>query len=337
MKTDTSLPCPACGSTDLRQYKRYLTLHNGYRLLLECNDCHDRFSETTGSPMENIKSPISKVALALKMRSEGLGLRATGRVLGSDKHTITRWEERFADQKSILMLYALCHEFISLTFEGDELYTIVGKRTDPSASKGWTAVNIERGSRFIVEQKCGEKDANLFKTVMETVSTYINNTNDLTFLSDGERRYGNMLFDICSEVLHTGKRGRPPQVLPPGVKVRIKNKGSQEHKRGRKRPKYQAPWREHPDTPDELLDSEINANHLEAQNASTRRRNSAFRRRTNTYAKSRKGLQRTLDVQQIIHNFVRSYWTTGLVPAVALGIISNPLNLIDILTMAKTI
>jgi hypothetical protein len=146
-----------------------------------------------------------------------------------------------------------------------------------------------------------------------------------------------MLFDICSEVLHTGKRGRPPQVLPPGVKVHVKNKGSQEHKRGRKRPKYQAPWREHPDTPDELPDSEIQANHLEAQNASTRRRNSAFRRRTNTYAKSRKGLQRTLDVQQIINTFVRPHWTTGLVPAVALGIISNPLNLIDILNMAKTI
>ena len=337
MNTDTYLPCPTCESADIRQYKRYSTLHNGDRLLFEYNICHNRFSETTGSPMENIKSPISKVALALKMRSEGLGLRATGRVLGSDKHTITRWEERFADQKSTLMLYSLCHDFISLTFEGDELYTIVGKRTDQSASKGWTAVIIERSSRFIVEQKCGEKDANLFKTVMETVSTYVDNTNDLTFLSDGERRYGNTLFDICSEVLQTGKRGRPPQVLPPGVRVRIKNKGSQDHKRGRKRPKYQAPWREHPDTPDNLPDSEINANHLEAQNASTRRRNSAFRRRTNTYAKTKKGLQRTLDVHQIIHNFVRPHWTTGLVPAVALGIISNPLNLIDILTMAKAI
>lgn len=337
MKTDTSLPCPACESVDTKQYKRYSTLHNGYRLLFECNDCNNRFSETTGSPMENIKSPISKIALALKMRGEGLGLRATGRVLGSDKHTITRWENLFADQKSTLMLYALCYNFISLTFEGDELYTIVGKRTEPSSSKGWTAVIMERSSRFIVEQKCGEKDANLFKTVMETVSTYINNTNDLTFLSDGERRYGNMLFDICSEVLRDGQRGRPPQVLPPGVKVRVKNKGSQNHKRGRKRPKYQAPWREHPDTPDNLPDSEINANHLEAQNASTRRRNSTFRRRTNTYAKSKKGLQRTLDVQQIIHNFIRPHWTTGLVPAVALGIMSTPLSFIDILTMAKAI
>lgn len=141
-KYDTYLTCPAYESADIRQCKRYLTLHNGYRLLFECNDCHDRFSETTGSPMENIKSPISKVTLALEMRGEGLGLRATGRVLVSDKHTITRCEERFADQKSTLMLYALCHEFISITFEGDELNTIVGKRTDSSASKGWTGVRI---------------------------------------------------------------------------------------------------------------------------------------------------------------------------------------------------
>ena len=222
MTTDKYLPCPLCKSTDIRLYKRYQTLHNGSRFLFECNDCQNCFSETTGSGMENIKSPISKIALALKMRSEGLGLRATGRVLRSDKHTITRWEESFVSQKITLMLYALCYKLISLTFEGDELYTIVGKRTDPSISKGWTAVIIERGSRFIVEQKCGEKDANLFKSVMETVSNYIANTNDLTFLSDGERRYGNMLFGICSEVLHTGLRGRPPQVLPPGVKVRVK-------------------------------------------------------------------------------------------------------------------
>jgi hypothetical protein len=286
--------------------------------------------------MESLKSPISKVALALKMRSEGLGLRATGRVLGSDKKTISNWESRFAEQKSTLMLYSLCYDFISLTFEGDELYTIVGNRTDPSESKGWTAVIIERSSRFIVDQKCGEKNENLFRAVMENVCAFLDKTGDITFFSDGERRYGNTLFKMCSEVLETGKRGRPPRVLPRGVKARVKNKGSQKNKKGCKRPKYQAPWREHPDTED-CQDSEINANHLEAQNASTRRRNSAFRRRTNTYAKTTGGLQRTLDVHQIIHNFVRPHWTTGVVPAVALGIISNAFTLIDILTMPKAI
>ena len=119
------------------------------------------------------------------------------------------------------------------------------------------------------------------------------------------------------------------------MKIRIKNKGSQHHKRGRKRPKYQAPQREHPDTVQNLPDSEIHANHVEAQNAATRRRNSTFRRKTNTYAKTKEELQRTLDVHQIIHNFVRPHWTTGKVPAVAMGIISKPFTIKTILTMQK--
>jgi len=285
--------------------------------------------------MKNIKTPISRVAAALKIRSEGTSLRGTGRILGSNKRTIADWENRFADQKATLMLYAFCHQFVSLTFEGDELYTIVGKRTDPMESKGWTAVVMDRASRFIVDQRCGKKDAALFKSVMGTVCKYVRQTGDLSFLSDGERRYGNTLFDLCSEALKTGKRGRPAKVLPKGVRVRVKNKGDQKHKKGRKRAKYQAPQREHPDTDQNLPDSEIHANHLEGQNAATRRRNSTFRRRTNTYAKTEKGLQRTLDVQQLIHNFVRPHWTTKEVPAVSLGIVNEPFTLEDILSMQK--
>ncbi|MCK5877209.1 MAG: IS1 family transposase, partial [Candidatus Marithrix sp.] len=95
-----------------------------------------------------------------------------------------------------------------------------------------------------------------------------------------------------------------------------------------KRPKYQAPHREH--TNQTLDEQDIHANHVEAHNATLRRKNSTFRRRTNTYAKSKKGLQRT--VHQIIHNFVRVHWTTCVVPAVALGIIPEALGLEDILT-----
>ena len=274
--------------------------------------------------MENLKTPISKVASALRIRSEGLGLRATGRVLGSHKGTIARWEQLFGDQKATLMLYSFCHEFVSLTFEGDELYTVVGKCTDSSDSKGWTAVIMERASQFIVDQRCGKKNAALFKSVMKTVCKYVDHAKDLTFLSDGERRYGNMLFDLCSEVLKTGRPGRPPKTLPKGVKVRVKNKGDQKRKKGRKRPKYQATQREYPDTDQSL-----------AKNAAIRRRNSPFRRKTNTYAKTEHGLQRTLDVHQIIHNYVRPHWTTGKVPAVALGIMSEALSLESILTMQR--
>jgi transposase-like protein len=291
MKAHDQTICPNCDSSETSIFKRYNTVHNGTRHLYQCRVYNTCFYETS-TPMENLKTPLSKVASALKFRSEGLGLRATTRVLGAHKRTIGQWEKRFSGQKNTLMLYAFCHEVVSLTFEGDELYTIVGERTDPSDSKGLTAVIMERCSRFIVDQKCGKKDAELFKSVMDTVCQYINHTDNLSFFSDGERRYGNMLFALCAEVLRTGKCGCPPKVLPKGVKVRVKNKGEQKHKRGPKRPKYQAPQGEHSDTDQSLPDTEIHANHVKAQNAAMQRRNSAFRRRTNTYAKT----ELTLDV-----------------------------------------
>lgn len=332
MELSQTISCPACESKNLKNHKTYETEHNGPRQLHECLECGKVFSQTYGTPMQDLKSPISKVASVLKVRSEGLGLRATARCFAIHKQTVSDWENKFAAQKAPLMLYALCHEFISLTFEGDELYTVVGERVEPSDSQGWTALIMERTSRFIVDQRCGEKDKELFRAVMSTVAQYVEQSGDVTFLSDGERRYGNFLFELCAEPLRDGRVGRPPKTLPKGVKVRVKNKGSQNSAPENRRPKYEAPWLEHPETEQTLDDADIHANHVEAQNAALRRRNSAFRRRTNTYAKCKEGLQRTLDVHQIIHNFVRPHWTTREVPAVALGILKGALCLEDILT-----
>ena len=91
--------------------------------------------------------------------------------------------------------------------------------------------------------------------------------------------------------------------------------------------------REHPETQHPVADSEIHANHVEAFNASLRRRNAAFRRKTNTYAKSRQDLQRTLDVYWLVHNFVRAHFTTKVVPAVKLGILEVGLSWFQLLTM----
>ncbi len=100
---------------------------------------------------------------------------------------------------------------------------------------------MDRASRFIWELKCGQWERSLFQAAMETLSQVIEQTQELSLVTDGERRYGNILFEICRPVLRTGKVGRPRQTLPKGVKVRVKNKGSQAHKKGPKCPKYQAP------------------------------------------------------------------------------------------------
>jgi hypothetical protein len=45
--------------------------------------------------------------------------------------------------------------------------------------------------------------------------------------------------------------------------------------------------------------------------SSIRRRCSAYRRRTNTYAKNVEGLQRSLDVLRLVHNWVRPHSSLG--------------------------
>ena len=110
------------------------------------------------------------------------------------------------------------------------------------------------------------------------------------------------------------------------MKVRLKNKGAQAHKRGRKRRKYQAPQPEHPDTKQNIDNRDIHANHLEAFNSALRRRMACFRRKTNTYAKEKAALQTRLDAYWVLHNFIRAHFTTKNVPATALGILKHPLS-----------
>lgn len=191
---------------------------------------------------------------------------------------------------------------------------------------------MERGSRFLWELHCGRKDTQLFEKALSCLCEVIERTDSLSLLTDGERRYGNFLFAICHEIIRNGQPGRPQKRLPKGVRVRLKNKGSKKRP-GRPRPKYQAPVPEHPQTDHSIAEEDIHANHVEAFNASLRRRNAAFRRKRNTYAKSRRDLQRTLDVFWLAHNFVRVHFTTQAVPAVALGILEKGLSWLQLLKM----
>jgi hypothetical protein len=55
----------------------------------------------------------------------------------------------------------------------------------------------------------------------------IEQPDSLSLFTDGERRYGNRLFEIYHEVIRHGKPGRLLVGLPKGVRVRLKHKGSQ--------------------------------------------------------------------------------------------------------------
>jgi hypothetical protein len=65
------------------------------------------------------------VEYALNSRTEGMGVRATGRVYNTSHATILRWEEQLARQREHWSPPA--PEGSEITLEGDELYPHVGK------------------------------------------------------------------------------------------------------------------------------------------------------------------------------------------------------------------
>ncbi len=210
--------------------------------------------------------------------------------------------------------------------------TLAWARTvPPSSAQGWTIHFIERQSRYWVSAMAGHKDELLFQRGTQQAWQWAKRCPFIRWFTDGEHRYAKALWDLASVYLalrECPSRYRTRKVWRYGLEVAMKVKGSQ----GLRRVVWVRP--EHPYTAVSPL-AEVHANHNEAHNAALRRRCSAYRRRQNLYAKTRDGLQRTLDVQRILHNWVRPHWGLGkrTTPAMAIGLCSRLLSTQELLCL----
>ena len=173
----------------------------------------------------------------------------------------------------------------------------------------------------------GKRDADLFERSVTQTWNWAKDCEWIRWFTDGERRYGKVLWELASVWL---KAGELPaiyhwrKVWREGLEVAMKVKGSQG------RPRREWLKQEHPWTAISS-EAEVHANHCEAQNAAIRRRCSAFRRRQNLIAKTVEGLERAVAVQRLIHNWVRPHWSSNITPATAIGFIERPLSLEEML------
>jgi hypothetical protein len=188
---------------------------------------------------------------------------------------------------------------------------------------------LERESRYWVTAQAGRKDETLFTQGTQDTWAWAQDAHTIRWFMDGERRYGKALWALASERLsNSGLAATYPfrKVWREGLEVAIKIKGSQGQRR--------VVWLnvDHPFTALSPV-SEVHANHNEANNAALRRSCSAYRRRQNLYAKTTEGLQRSVDVQRLIHNWVPPHW--GLqgkkTPAMAMGFTTRPISMAELL------
>ncbi len=293
------------------------------------------------------------------MRSEGQGIRATGRVISRSGGSIINWEQRLS--KQIEKWSPPAPAGGKVTLEGDAARApevSSGKKRDktevstqqrresspPEASEGWTIHFIERTSRYWVNAQAGLKNAELFGQGVKEVWDWAKPSEGIRWFTDGERRYGKTLWKLASVFLPQCKRiPTYPywKVWREGLEVAIKVKGSQG------KPHIEWLSAEHPFTAispksdvhkegvrGKLPPAHFRANHNEAQNSSLRRRSSAYHRRQNHYAKVVNGLQRALDVQRLVHNWVRPHWglANNQTPAMAMGYLNRPIFMTELLS-----
>jgi transposase-like protein len=92
------MKCPHCQSEQVVKNGR--DYHQDGKAIQNylCKGCGKRFNERTGTAMSRLRTPASIVSYALKMRTEGMGIRASGRVLEKSHTSIMRWEEKLANQ-----------------------------------------------------------------------------------------------------------------------------------------------------------------------------------------------------------------------------------------------
>lgn len=89
--------CPECESQQVVKNGK-VTLRDGAVVQKDvCKACCKQFNDRTGTPMAGLRTASTIVTLALNVRTESMGVRATGRSFGKAHSTILRWEERLAN------------------------------------------------------------------------------------------------------------------------------------------------------------------------------------------------------------------------------------------------
>jgi len=121
--------CPSCQSQNV--VKNGTTTRQDHSVVQKylCKACHRQFNERTGTPMSRLRTSSVLVGAALHARTEGLGMRATGRSFGKSHSTIMRWKQRLAQQTTEWSPPA--PDGSDVTLEGDEVYTRVGENLPP--------------------------------------------------------------------------------------------------------------------------------------------------------------------------------------------------------------
>ena len=94
-----------------------------------CTACGQVVSVRTGTAYARIRTDVTQYELGAKLLAEGLGVRATARILGTDKDTVDHWLGRLGQHCAKVRAYHFRNLHIT-ECQVDELWTFVKKKEE---------------------------------------------------------------------------------------------------------------------------------------------------------------------------------------------------------------
>src|SRR5712691_3318705 len=89
--TFIQMRCPYCDGKNVEEQNTYTIKCGAPRTMYHCAPCERAFSETSNTPIAQLKTPIAIVVQVLAALTEGLGINAATRLYGVSKNSIYRW------------------------------------------------------------------------------------------------------------------------------------------------------------------------------------------------------------------------------------------------------
>jgi transposase-like protein len=200
--------CPARGLTGQGNIRVHSRAEARYR----CLRCRRTFAATTGTPFYRLKTGAELVTLVLTLLCHGCPIQAIVAAFGLDERTVAGWQTRAGQHCRQVHEHLVQAGRVEVGHaQADELWVkLVGRKV-------WLAMALAVPSRLwlggVVSQR---RDRELLRALLRGVRACAARL-DILFCVDGLSSYVTAIRREWRVPVRTGKRGRPPLVLPDGV------------------------------------------------------------------------------------------------------------------------
>jgi len=314
----------ACAHADRKKHGKDRKGHQRFK----CRECGKTWSDTPRALLDDMRIPIDKAELALRLLMEGNSILSSSRITGLDEKTIARLMVLVGQRCQRFMRRKIRNVAVS-DVQVDEIWGFVGckqataKRRGHGYDKGdaYTFIAFERDSKLVLCWHLGKRNHESTNAMMYKLSQAAKGKYQLT--TDGFREYPEATFynlplfvDYAQLVkIYGGSGGRSSEARYSPAKIRDANK-----KPVRGNPRW----------------DRISTSHVERQNLNIRMGVRRMTRLTNAFSKKWENHEAATALYLAYYNFCRIHGTIKTTPAVESGLADHQWTVRELLEETAT-